>query len=479
MEPHKLPSRLALITTGIILLAWFVGLFDWVGTKTLPRLIHGLVDLSASLAALWWFVWSRTKSVPTRYAVASIGYLVWWQSAVWACDVLDLPAARSGLATYGVLGAFLIGLAWAIWWVERLSQRYEANDEPEQQPKVWNPLHPRAWYYGAVNSQRLNQSITVLGSYSLLFLVLATAVSQLNGCREVYELPGGGGGSQMKSIAQTIKVQKVQKKKFVINPFSAIVFNPPPIDEVKLQLVELTEHVYRVGQGGKGGFGFGEGDGSGFGGPGAGKVRFIRLEYPGGDWDQDFGIGADLNLLVEYGVRTGQKVADQTESRPVAQLANFPAGKSPPLVYLTGQRSITLPKPELKILREYLIDKHGMLFGDNGGSWHFHAQFFDMMRQVLPQVEPVHVPLDDVIHRIPYQLPFLPFVAPHAGREAWGWKVDGRWVCYYHPGDIGDAWSDGHSGVPRDVWEACYQLGVNVIFYAHMEYAKWLQARSK
>ena len=53
---------------------------------------------------------------------------------------------------------------------------------------------------------------------------------------------------------------------------------------------------------------------------------------------------------------------------------------------------------------------------------------------------------------------------------------DGRLVAYYHPGDIGDAWADGHSGVPREVWESCYQLGVNIIFYAHAEYNKWLEA---
>ena len=66
---------------------------------------------------------------------------------------------------------------------------------------------------------------------------------------------------------------------------------------------------------------------------------------------------------------------------------------------------------------------------------------------------------------------------PHGGRDAWGWKVDGRWVCYYHPGDIGDAWSDEHAGVKPEIAEYCYQLGTNVIFYAYMEYSKWLAAR--
>ncbi|MEX0585592.1 MAG: DUF4159 domain-containing protein, partial [Pirellulales bacterium] len=126
-----------------------------------------------------------------------------------------------------------------------------------------------------------------------------------------------------------------------------------------------------------------------------------------------------------------------------------------------------------------LLDQHGMLFGDNGGSAHFHNQFFAMMRQTLPNVEPVRVPLDDVIHRVPYQIPFLPYVAPHGGKDAWGWKVDGRWVCYYHPGDIADAWTDDHSGVGPEIYEYCYQLGTNVIFYGHVEYNKWIDARQQ
>jgi hypothetical protein len=184
-------------------------------------------------------------------------------------------------------------------------------------------------------------------------------------------------------------------------------------------------------------------------------------------------------MLVEYGIRTNHKVADKTESRRIGQLRNFPAGKSPPLVYLTGQKNISLSNTEVKVLREYLLKKHGMIFGDNCGSGHFHRQFLAMMNRVLPDVRPVPIPLDDQIHRVPYPIPFLPYVAPHGGKEALGWWKDGRWLCYYHPGDIGDAWRDDHSGVRAEIWEACYQLGTNVIFYAHAEYAKWLEARKK
>ena len=103
------------------------------------------------------------------------------------------------------------------------------------------------------------------------------------------------------------------------------------------------------------------------------------------------------------------------------------------------------------------------------------AVIVSVMQRVLPTVEPISVYLDHPIHRVPYNLPKLPYVVKHGRNDALGWVVDGRLVAYYHPGDIGDAWADGHSGVPREVWESCYQLGTNVIFYAHAQYNKWLE----
>ena len=185
-------------------------------------------------------------------------------------------------------------------------------------------------------------------------------------------------------------------------------------------------------------------------------------------------MGADLNLLIEYNVRTRHKVAKKTESRRIVQLANFPKGKSPPMVYMTGQRNIHVNNKEIEILREYLLEKNGMLFGDNGGSRHWHGQFFNLMKRVLPKVRPVRVPLDHDVHQIPFVIPYLPYVAPHGGKDAYGWVVDSRLVAYYHPGDIGDAWADGHAGVSAEIAELCYQLGTNIIFYAHSEYNKFL-----
>ncbi len=475
----SLPRR-ALVATlgyaGVWLLAFWHWRFGPFLPETATAVVHWLVfgaHLPVTIAWIWWGTRPERRNPLLTAALLSISLVFWWQFSIFATEQWGLSALRAFAANVGIWFVFFTGLAWIVWGIDRAANQYQEDRRlsglPEPNRRIWNPLDLAAWYYGR-KSPRLHQSLTALLSYSFMFWMTSILLTQIGGCGEVYEMPAGGG--EATQLAQTVQIQKVIRKKYIVNPFSAILFNVKDIDDIKVINQELTAHAYTVG--------YGQGDGVGFaGGTQKGKVRFIRLEYNGGDWDQDFGIGSDVNMLVEYGTRTGQKVAERTESRRISQLASFPAEKSPPMVYVTGERSIDVSNDEIKILREYVIDKHGMIFGDNGGSAHFHNQFVAMMRRILPQVDPVQIPLDDVIHRIPYQIPYLPYVAPHGGTHALGWKVDGRWVCYYHPGDIGDAWTDDHSGVSKEIYESCYQLGTNVIFYAHVEYSKWLSARKQ
>lgn len=491
---HPFMSSLSGRRTVVAILVWLLTVMDWLWWQWLPEWLTAIVFLgvaATAVAAVRRAQQFRRETPVRSAAVCSAAFFPLWAAAVFSCDWLGLVVVRVWFARIGTATAYFGGLCWVVWWIERAARRFDLerferlgrqdsdsivsavlhgrHQDSAATVRTANPLDPEAWYYGK-KSGRLNQSLAAFLSYSFLFCMAFLLITQMGGCQEIYELPAGGGEQQQ--IAQQVKVQKIIRRKFVVNPFAAISFKVPPIDEIQLQLNEITRHAYTVG--------YGQGAGAGFaGGTNLGKVRFIRLEYQGGDWDQDFGIGADVNMLIEYGIRTQQKVATRTESRTIGELRNFPVGKSPPFVYMTGQRSIQLSKSEVRTLREFLLDKHGMLFADNGGSRGWHNQFLSMMNQVLPNVRPSTVPLDDQIHRLPYQIPFLPYVAPHGGKEALGWRVDGRLVCYYHPGDIGDAWTDDHSGVAPEIWEACYQLGTNVIFYAHTEYAKWLAARQK
>ena len=456
----------------------------------------------------WWLVVTRKEKKVIRFLTYSLCFFPIWHFALFV--ILEIGSAPSELVVAseerlakwnetfdsltrfvyfgGCFLAFAIGLSWLSWLAEKKSRDWQTRRlalQPVEQPvgplhamhlsragpvegsKVWDPLDMDAWYYGK-QRQKLRQSTTVLVAYCTFLFLVFLLLLQFSGCKELYEMPAGGG--EQKPNKPVVKVQKVIKKKIIFNPLSKVIAKVPPIEEIKLQLMEITKHAYTVG--------YGKGAGAGFaGGTNRGKVRFIRLEYNGGDWDQ--GIDADLNMLVQYNLRTQHKIASRPETRKIIQLRNFPVGKSPPVVYMTGQKNISLGKTEVDVLKEYLTEKHGMLFADNGGSAHWGNQFKSLMNRVLPNVSYIRVPLDHPIHRVPFPIPFLPYVAPHGGRDALAWVVNGRIASYYHPGDIGDAWADDHAGVPAQIWEACYQLGTNVIFYAHAEYSKWLEARKK
>ncbi|HEY1064623.1 MAG TPA: DUF4159 domain-containing protein [Pirellulales bacterium] len=489
--------RTAIVASVLIGAVWSVALYLLLAaTKPIWLSYEGLTAFQwlAFLAPIplvvYWLRWSRTQPASNRLAVATACYPFVWAALVFSAQELGLTTLRAYLTFAGQGMAFLMGLAWIVWIVEWKSRAIERQRIAEKQfietaseqakrrrpvvhsqrpQRIWNPFDLQAWYYTGGNP-KLNQSLFALISYTVAFAFVVLILSNLNGCQELYEMPAGG-GVQNRTVVQRVKIQKVEKKKFVINPYSSIIFNPPPIDDLKLELNEASEHLYQVG--------YGAGEGAGYGGgKKGGKIRFIRLEYQGGDWNRDFGSG-DLNMLIEYGLQTGQKVADAPESRTILQLKNFPEGASPPFVYMTGQRDVTVSKAEVETLRDYLLVKHGMLLADNGGSRHWHNQIFSLMNRVLPETPPVKIPLDDVIHRQPNPIPFLPYVAPHGGKDAYGWKVDGRWVVYYHPGDMGDAWVDDHAGVDQRIWRSCFNLGVNVINYAHVEYSKWLTSRQK
>jgi hypothetical protein len=490
---HRKPL-LAAAVVMVWLFAWLDAWGFFLAPAWLLISIFSLGVLAAALAI------HRARRFPLRKkrAIWSLSIFPVWQFLVYLSHILGADALSHRLQWTGSSLVFFTGLAWIVWWVDRASKRHLKigrdglsepsasmagecpsakaprhspimhTDRPEVGPchrAIWNPLNLSAWYYRG-RSPKLRQSLATVLTYSFCFFLCFMIISQFRGC-SLYEAPIGGG--EVAQITQVVKLQKVERRKYVINPYSSVIFNPPPINEVKLQLLEVTEHLYQIGSG--------DGDGPGFSkGTPRGKVRFLRLKYNGGDWDQDMARGSDLNLLTEYGVRTGHPVSDRPEPIEISRLTSFPARKSPPLVYMTGQRGIQVSDGEIKALRQYLIDHHGMLFGDNGGSPGWGNEFIAMMKKILPRVEPIAVYLDHPIHRIPYPLPKLPYVARHGRSDALGWVVDGRLVAYYHPGDIGDAWADGHSGVPREIWEACYQLGVNVISYAHLEYDRWLNA---
>ena len=125
-----------------------------------------------------------------------------------------------------------------------------------------------------------------------------------------------------------------------------------------------------------------------------------------------------------------------------------------------------------KILRDYCL-KGGLLIAD-AGSVRFHRSFTHLMRQVFPDKPLIDIASDDTIFQLPYEFPEgAPVFWHHGGWRALGIKHEGRWVAFYHPGDMNDAWkSEGFSEATPEMREAAMHLGVNLIYYSFNSWAE-------
>jgi hypothetical protein len=295
------------------------------------------------------------------------------------------------------------------------------------------------------------------------------------GCVEAYRIPKGS-GDPVVTLVQIVKPKKKPKKKYVLNPRSAISFHIPDLDEsnVMEEVQKQTELQYQAdasrvhGKPGKGG-----GKKGGWpDGMDKAVVRFIRLEHNGGGWDDGMserGGNADANFLAAFGRMTGFTTRKTGEAHRIALLSRYPKGEAPPFVYLTGDGSVNIGESERKILRQYLLEG-GMLFAD-AETPAFDRSFRAFVQSLFPGQQLMTVSDDDIIFRQPYAFPNgMPIVAPHGGLKAMGIKVNNRLVVFYSPGDLNDAWKTGASGLDRAFAEKCMQMGVNVIYYAFTNY---------
>ena len=305
-----------------------------------------------------------------------------------------------------------------------------------------------------------------------LFVGVIVAPFLIYGCgRESYDIPGGGGEVAVEQVKVKPKPKKKQKK-LMVDPWSPYILERINIDDAKVldELQEQTQDTYQADRTKKGKLGKGKGRGGWPKGMEGAKVRFIRLEYGGGNWDQEMGKSGDYNLLIRFNQLTGLPVASETEHRKIERLARFPKKKAPPFVFMTGSGNINISTTEAKILREYCEVEGGMLFIDCGGG-HFGRSVRNMLAKVFPGKSLVDVPNDDPIYQAPFVFPDgAPRFWHHDGNRALAIRHEGRIVAFYHPGDIKDAWKDGHSGVTTEVADQAYKLGVNVIYYAFNQY---------
>ena len=307
-----------------------------------------------------------------------------------------------------------------------------------------------------------------------VLIIVMPLLLQLYGCVQSYLVPHGS-GRPMVAIVQMVQRKRKKKKKFVLNPNSAIYFHVPDLDEsnVLREVEQMTQLTYVADLNARAGK-MGAGGGTKGGWPeGVGNepVRFIRIEYRGRHWDDgmDKTLRADVNFLQEFRRQTGFKVARRSESHPIRLLKKYDKGFAPPFIYMTGDGGIHVPSRDLAVLREYLLDG-GMLFADCG-SPQWHRSFGGFAKALFPDKRLVVIADDDPIFQMPYAFPNgAPPLWHHGGMRALGIKHKGRWVVFYHPGDINDAWKSGHSGIRPDLAKGAFQMGINIIYYAFTHY---------
>ena len=420
-------------------------------------LVLKVAAAAQTVVALWVLVFIIKAPVALLEGCDKEVFVADMRNALWMVGF----AAWLAVAALGAVFALCISL-------RSTSEFYGSGSKPTAGDRIVDNLRT----HGEDPNYRTS---TYWSAFIHIFVLFILPLLMLLGLWESrYKIPKGSGNP----VAEMIKVKKIKKppkKKFILNPNSAIVFWVPKIEdsEVMEEVDEATENEYVATAAATGGGKLGKGGGKRGGWPNGmenAKVRFIRLKYAGGDWDQQMGKGADYNFLIKFSEMTGFKIAKKTEAISVSALKRFPKKGAPPFVYLTGSQMISMTLGEIKTLRWYLLEEGGMLFADNGGGT-FDAALKSLMRRVLPEKPWIDISNDDVIYRQPHRFAHgAPPLWHHSGTRALGMKHNGRWVVFYHQGDINDAWQEGGSGVTANTRKAAFKMGINVVNYSFNQY---------
>ena len=440
-----LPGRLALLLVRLGFVAAYVAAAAYLllVTRTVGVIgqhkltIEELPQDAVTLFKLWW---SFSAAVFLPLLMAVVGHVMTWRAST-----LALYSGRRAADDSAAAG-------------DRIIENVRTGGG--------DPLFRKSW-------------LSSLSGHLLLIVVIPWLVRSI-GCSERYNVPQGSGEEAVAAVVQVAKPVKKKKKRYMLNLNSAIILSRPDIDkdsDVEENVEKASEITYvadansaQARAGGKMGKGGGK-TGGWPDGVGDDPVRFFRIKHGGPGWDDgmDEVSRADMNFLDEFKKVTGFKIARSPDARTIAQLKNFDKGFAPPFLYLTGAASIPVSSSDVKILREYLLDG-GMLFAD-AGSPQFHDSFRALMAAVFPDRQLVTIADDDPIFQAPFVFPNgAPPLWHHGGNRALGVKHLNRWAVFYHPGDINDAWKTGASGMSRDLADASYRLGVNIIYYSFTNY---------
>jgi len=454
----------------------FCALLCWVAAAAFfAASLLGLVRRPRALALL-------RKAYLGVYVVALIYLYAAWRVTAAVC------VARTTSEGFAPSAMTLMGWRWQLLWpalcalgvfaalhvttLRRLAVGVYTGTQPSE-PLLGDRIVENLRTHGHDPRYRKSLITSVLAHAAAILVPL---LLQAYGCVRNYVVPFGSGKPAVALVTAVQRREaKKRRKRFVLNPNSAIYFHVPDLDDsnVLSEVEEMTQLTYaadpnavfgKMGAGGGKRGGWPEGTGRE-------PVRFVRLEYSGPDWDDgmDPKTRGDVNFLQEFRRLTGFRVASRSESHPIRLLRKYDKGYAPPFVYMTGSGTIHIPSHDLRVLRDYLLDG-GMLFADCGSA-RWDAEFRRFVLALFPDKRLLDIADDDPIFQMPYVFPNgAPPLWHHGGMRALGIKHQDRWVVFYHPGDVNDAWKTGHSGLRPELAKAAFQLGVNIVYYAFTHY---------
>lgn len=219
---------------------------------------------------------------------------------------------------------------------------------------------------------------------------------------------------------------------------------------------------------------------------------FVRIKYNdgysrrgyggygrGGKWltdypDSDFNFSFRLQQLTALEVNSDPVILELTDEK----LFDYP------WIYLIEPGSMYLEDEEVAALRKYLLNGGFLMVDDFWGESEW-AVFYENIKRVFPDKEPIELPLEHEIFHCVYDLkkkPQIPSIHGwYDGRTAERWDAQephyrglfddkGRLMAIIcHNTDVGDGWEregvdPGYFKEFSEKWS--YPLGINIVTYA-------------
>jgi len=224
---------------------------------------------------------------------------------------------------------------------------------------------------------------------------------------------------------------------------------------------------------------------------------FVRVQYDsvgrrggrgwgrGGGWRTDFP-DSDLNFPFRLQQLTSMKVDPQ----PIILRLTDPRLFDYPFLYMIEPGALYFSDDEVKCLRRYLLNGGFLMVDDFWGDYQYQ-NFYEQIKRVFPEFEPVELEIDHEIFRCVYKLKEKPQVPAINTYEAYGpgvtWEPrhggDSQTVHYRaihdkkgrmmviicHNTDLGDGWE--REGVDPGYFseyseKKSYPMGINIVTYA-------------